>query len=185
MAGARVEKVEIPHAAGVGQRGRSVRPQDVRDALQGALAARRRARTGDRSALPAGRFWHRDRRKDQSFPRPHRREAVMTQIELVDNPKLEGTRRALVLTEDRVGHYPEFRDFFVRRFALNSAGLSRPGYVRPPSGMIYALVFIGRSGNPFPAAIEIYALPQALDSRHHTNVTNHFRPLLPPLINPI
>jgi len=30
----------------------------------------------------------------------------MTQIEVVDNPKLEGTRRALVLTEDRVGHYP-------------------------------------------------------------------------------
>ena len=70
----------------------------------------------------------------------------MTQIEIVDEPELVGTRRALVLTEDRVGHYPEFRNFFVRRFALDSAGLSRPGYVRAPSGMIYALVFIGRSG---------------------------------------
>lgn len=87
----------------------------------------------------------------------------MTNIEIIDNPELEGTRRALVLTEDRVGHYPEFRDFFVRRFALNSGGLSRPGYVRGPSGMTYALVFIGRSGEPFPDGIEIYALPGALE----------------------
>ena len=94
----------------------------------------------------------------------------MTQIEIIDNPELDGTRRALVLTEDRVGHYPEFRDFFVRRFALNSAGLSRPGYVRAPSGMIYALVFIGRSGEPFPDGIEIYALPQALEVLDDTNV---------------
>ncbi len=28
--------------------------------------------------------------------------------------------------------------------------------------MIYALVFIGRSGEPFPDGIEIYALPYAL-----------------------
>ena len=40
----------------------------------------------------------------------------MTRIEIIDNPELDGTRRALVLTEDRVGHYLEFRDFFVRRF---------------------------------------------------------------------
>lgn len=29
----------------------------------------------------------------------------MTNIEIIDNPELDGTRRALVLTEDRVGHY--------------------------------------------------------------------------------
>ncbi|WP_024507907.1 hypothetical protein [Bradyrhizobium sp. ARR65] len=94
----------------------------------------------------------------------------MTQIEVVDNPKLEGTRRALVLTEDRVGHYPEFRDFFVRRFSLDSAGLSRPGYVRAPSGMVYALVFIGRSGEPFPDGLEIYALPSALEPLDEADV---------------
>jgi hypothetical protein len=94
----------------------------------------------------------------------------MTQIEVVVNPELEGKRRALVLTEDRVGHYPEFRDFFVRRFSLDSAGLSRPGYVRAPSGMIYALVFIGRSGEPFPDGLEIYALPYALETMDDTNV---------------
>jgi hypothetical protein len=87
----------------------------------------------------------------------------MIQIEVVVDPDLEGKRRALVLIEDRVGHYPEFRDFFVRRFSLDSAGLSRPGYVRAASGMIYALVFIGRSGEPFPDGLEIYALPYALE----------------------
>jgi hypothetical protein len=102
----------------------------------------------------------------------------MTQIEIIDNSELSGTRRALVLTEDRVGHYPEFRNFFVRRFALNSAGLSRPGYVRAPSGMFYALVFIGRSGEPFPDGIEIYALPYALETLDDTNVDTDLWALL-------
>jgi hypothetical protein len=87
----------------------------------------------------------------------------MTQIQVVENPALDGKRKALVLAEDRVGHYPEFREFFVRRFSLDANGLSRPGYVRAPSGMIYALVFIGRSGEPFPEGLEIYALPDALE----------------------
>jgi hypothetical protein len=102
----------------------------------------------------------------------------MTQIEIIDNPEVNGTRRALVLTEDRAGHQPEFRGFFVRRFALNSAGLSRPGYVRAPSGMIYALVFIGRSGEPFPDGLEIYALPYAIETLHDTNVDHDLWALL-------
>lgn len=87
----------------------------------------------------------------------------MTAIQIVENPTLDGTRRALVLTEDRVGHYPEFREFFVRQFSLSTNSLARPGYVRAPSGMTYAFVFIGRSGEPFPDGIEIYALPDALE----------------------
>ncbi|MEH2484598.1 hypothetical protein [Bradyrhizobium sp. AZCC 2230] len=87
----------------------------------------------------------------------------MTAIQVIENPVLEGKRRAFVLAEDRVGHYPEFREFFVRQFSLGTNGLSRPGYVRAPSGMVYALVFIGRSGEPFPDGIEIYALPDALE----------------------
>jgi len=71
----------------------------------------------------------------------------MTEIQVIENPTLEGKRKALVLAEDRIGHYPEFREFFVRQFSLGTNGLSRPGYVRAPSGMIYALVFIGRSGD--------------------------------------
>jgi hypothetical protein len=87
----------------------------------------------------------------------------MTQIQVVENPALDGKRKALVLAEDRIGHYPEFREFFVRRFSLDANGLSRPCYVRAPSGMVYALVFIGRSGEPFPDGLEIYALPDALE----------------------
>lgn len=102
----------------------------------------------------------------------------MTNIEIIDNPELDGKRRALVLTEDRVGHYPEFRDFFVRSFSLHSAGLSRPGYVRAPSGMSYALVFIGRSGEPFPDGIEIYALPDALEPLDDSSVDTDLWALL-------
>ncbi|MGE5141154.1 MAG: hypothetical protein ACM3JD_16925 [Rudaea sp.] len=102
----------------------------------------------------------------------------MTQIEIIDNPKLEGTRRALVLAEDRIGHYPEFRDFFVRSFSLDAHGLSRSGYVRAHSGLIYALVFIGRSGELFPDGLEIYALPYALETLDETNVDNDLWALL-------
>ena len=42
-------------------------------------------------------------------------------------------------------------------------GLQQPGYVAAPSGMGYALVFIGRSGEPFPAGVEIHALVPALE----------------------
>jgi hypothetical protein len=94
----------------------------------------------------------------------------MTQVEVVENPALDGKRKALVLAEDRVGHYPEFREFFVQQFSLDANGLSRPGYVRAPSGMIYALVFIGRSGEPFPDGLEIYALPDALEPLNDADV---------------
>jgi hypothetical protein len=94
----------------------------------------------------------------------------MTAIQVIENPVLEGTRRALVLAEDRVGHYSEFRDFFVRQFALDTGGLSHPGYVRAPSGMTYAFLFIGRSGEPFPDGIEIYALPSALEPLNDSDV---------------
>jgi hypothetical protein len=87
----------------------------------------------------------------------------MTKVEVIEKPSLGGKRAALVLAEDRVGHYPEFREFFVRRFSLETNGLSRPGYVRAPSGMIYSMVFVGRSGEPFPDGIEIYALADALE----------------------
>jgi hypothetical protein len=87
----------------------------------------------------------------------------MTAIQVIENPTLEGKRRAFVLAEDRVGHYPEFREFFVKQFSLGTNALSRPGYLRAPSGMLYTLVFIGRSGEPFPDGIEVYALPDALE----------------------
>ncbi|HTI83661.1 MAG TPA: hypothetical protein VL614_24675 [Acetobacteraceae bacterium] len=87
----------------------------------------------------------------------------MAGVAVIRRPADIDTRQALVLTDDRVGHYPEFRAFFVRIFDLNRVGLSEPGYVQAPSGLAYALVFVGRSGEPFPAGIEIYAIVPALE----------------------
>jgi hypothetical protein len=87
----------------------------------------------------------------------------MTEVSLVKMPSLEGKRLSIALAEDRVAHYPEFRDFFVRTFDLDRKGLAEPGFVRAPSGIIYAFIFIGRSGVPFPSGLEIYAVVDALE----------------------
>ena len=62
-----------------------------------------------------------------------------------------------------MGHYPEFRDYFVRVFDLHRVGLAEPGFVLAPSGLAYALVFIGRSGEPFPSGVVVYAIMDALE----------------------
>ena len=87
----------------------------------------------------------------------------MSEIEVIEKPGHDGKRTALVLAEDRIGHYPEFREFFIRRFLLETNGLSRSGYIRGPSGTVYSLVFVGRSGEPFPDGLEVYALVGALE----------------------
>jgi hypothetical protein len=87
----------------------------------------------------------------------------MSAVTVVAKPDLAGTRLEFALAEDRVGHYPEFRDFFVRTFDLDRVGLSQPGYVRAPSGVTYAVIFIGRSGEAFPSGLEIYAVTPALE----------------------
>lgn len=86
----------------------------------------------------------------------------MASVAVLSECDLSGKRLAFALAEDRVGHYPEFRDFFVRAFNLNLIGLAKPGFVSAPSGLAYAFVFIGRSGEPFPAGVEIYAVVDAL-----------------------
>ena len=87
----------------------------------------------------------------------------MTTMGVVPRAVADGTRLGLVLAEDRLGHYPEFRAFFARTFDLDRVGLARPGYLRAPSGTVYALVFIGRSGEPFPSGVEIHAVVPALE----------------------
>jgi len=87
----------------------------------------------------------------------------MPDVTVIARPATEDIRAALVLTEDRLGHYPEFRAFFARAFDLARIGLSEPGFVQAPSGLVYLLVFIGRSGEPFPAGVEIYAIVPALE----------------------
>lgn len=84
-------------------------------------------------------------------------------IKIIEAPALAEKRRALVLMEDRVGHYPEFRAFFDRSFDLGRVGLSKPGYVSAPSAMVYELCFIGRSGEAFPSGVEISAIVDALE----------------------
>jgi hypothetical protein len=46
---------------------------------------------------------------------------------VITTPSLEGKRRAFVLAEDRIGHYPEFRIFFANIFDLGRVGLGEPG----------------------------------------------------------
>ena len=94
----------------------------------------------------------------------------MADVTIIARPVTEGTRHALVLTEDRLGHYPEFRAFFVRTFDLDRVGLSEPGFLRAPSGMAYALVFVGRSGEAFPSGLEVYAIVEALEPLDETVV---------------
>jgi hypothetical protein len=94
----------------------------------------------------------------------------MTKVDVIEMPDFNGKRKALVLSEDRIGHYPEFREFFIRRFSLDTDGLSRPGYIRAPSGMIYSLVFVGRSGEIFPDGLEVYALVDALEPLREEDV---------------
>ena len=87
----------------------------------------------------------------------------MTGVAPIKMPSLEGKRLSFALAEDRLAQYPEFRDFFVRTFDLDRKGLSEPGCVRAQSGNTYALIFIGRSGTPFPSGLEIYAVVDALE----------------------
>ena len=84
-------------------------------------------------------------------------------VTIIPVPDLAGLRPTPLLTEERVAHYPEFRDFFRRSFDLDRVGLATPGCVRAPSGQPYLLVFLGRSGEPFPSGVEIQALPPELE----------------------
>ncbi len=94
----------------------------------------------------------------------------MSALRILPSPPLAGTRMAYLLAEDRLGHYPEFREFFRAAFDLDRIGLSAPGYVATEAGAIYALVFIGRSGEAFPAGLEIYAVVPALEPLDDTMV---------------
>ena len=87
----------------------------------------------------------------------------MTDVMVIAKPDLTGKRLAFALAEDRIGHYAEFRAYFVRIFDLDRIGLAEPGFVQAPSGLAYAPVFIGRSGEPFPSSVEVYAVVDALE----------------------
>jgi hypothetical protein len=71
-------------------------------------------------------------------------------------------RAVPLLTEPDLGHYPEFRAFFTTRFGLDTNPLGAPGLLRVDN-RVYELVFIGRSGRPFPEGVEINALVPGLE----------------------
>ncbi|NCF19959.1 MAG: hypothetical protein GWP63_17120 [Haliea sp.] len=73
-----------------------------------------------------------------------------------------GFRSVPVLTEPDVEHYPEFREFLVKAFGLGEDPLGEPG-VLDVNGRCYELIFVGRSGQAFPAAVEIASLVEGLE----------------------
>ena len=73
-----------------------------------------------------------------------------------------GFRSVPVLTDPDVAHYPEFKDFLVKTFGLDEDPLGAPGLLDVNS-RYYELIFVGRSGQEFPAAIEIAALVKGLE----------------------
>jgi hypothetical protein len=87
----------------------------------------------------------------------------MAEVTAIAKPNLTGKRLAFALAEDRIGHYAEFRAYFVRIFDLDRIGLAEPSFVQTSSGLTFALVFIRRSGEPFPSGVEVYAVVDALE----------------------
>lgn len=68
-----------------------------------------------------------------------------------------GRRGVPLLTEPSVGHYPEFRRFLGEAFGLAEDRVGPPGLLGL-GDRYYELVFLGRSGTPFPSGVEIHAL---------------------------
>ena len=84
----------------------------------------------------------------------------MTVSRITERPL--GTRSVPLLTDPDIGHYPEFAEFLVATFDLADKQLDAPGLL-DVDGHVYELVFIGRSGRPFPAGVEIAALVPGLE----------------------
>ena len=91
------------------------------------------------------------------------------EVSIIKCPDLAGRRHEFVPLEERVLHYEEFRAFFERTFDLDRIGLSEPVHLRAPSGMESAVVFLGRSDEPFPAEVELFALPEAVEPLDDTS----------------
>ncbi len=73
-----------------------------------------------------------------------------------------GHRVVPLLGEHDLGHYPEFARFLAVAFGLDADPFGAPGLLRV-DGRPYELTFVGRSGRPFPAGVEIGALVAGLE----------------------
>ena len=79
--------------------------------------------------------------------------------------RAQKVRRVFVMVEERLGHYPGFREALIEAFGLTSAHADggSPGYFRAASGREYEVVFTSRSGHRFPSGLEINALVPGFD----------------------
>ena len=84
----------------------------------------------------------------------------MTPVPHRDRPP--GHRVVPLLGEHDLGHYPEFAAFLSATFSLDEDPLGPPGLLRV-GARHYELTFVGRSGRPFPAGVEIGALVPGLE----------------------
>ena len=84
----------------------------------------------------------------------------MTVTRITERPP--ATRSVPLLTDPDIGHYPEFAAFLAQTFDLAEKQLDAPGLL-DVDGRIYELIFIGRSGRPFPAGVEVAALVPGLE----------------------
>ena len=85
---------------------------------------------------------------------------------VVERPS--GHRRVPLLSEHQLDHYPEFSAFLASTFELGSDPLKTPGLLRV-GPRFYELVFVGYSGRPFPAGVQVAALVpglEPLDEKH-------------------
>jgi hypothetical protein len=91
---------------------------------------------------------------------------VSIEIIKVGNIRARAYRHVFVMAEDRLDHYPGFREALIDAFALKPAHADGgpPGYFRASSGREYEVVFISRSGHRFPSGLEIRALVPGFDA---------------------
>lgn len=79
-----------------------------------------------------------------------------------DAQRPAGHRAVPLVAEHDLGHYPEFRDFLTRTFALDRDPFGPPGLLQVGE-RAYQLVFFGRSGHMFPSGVSIDALVPGLE----------------------
>ena len=83
-------------------------------------------------------------------------------VAVASDERPAGHRAVPLLAEHDLGHYPEFRDFLARTFALDRDPFGAPGLLRVDD-RTYQLVFSGRSGRAFPSGVSIDALVPGLE----------------------
>ncbi|MHB1127271.1 MAG: hypothetical protein ACYC2T_10005 [Bacillota bacterium] len=70
------------------------------------------------------------------------------------------SRRELVLSETKLDHYDEFRQFFRNELNLRPEEVDggENHYFQTESGRVYEIIFVGKTGRYFPSGLEIYLL---------------------------